>query len=338
VDIPVKPKTPPGRRPPPKKAGSAADERQAAALGKIAKNYRRLRVAERRKGPQFIAVLLALLCAALVLYKIFGPELIQSDSVMVTDVTDTTAGDAVVDGPVDPLPFRAEIEAFERPLLGGAVSAGLDSSADAILMAGNKLAAALQLDTRFSGSKRAAAALQGSLDRLAAKNPPSLEDFGRLRQEWLSLRRSEFLSATFFTEAAGSPAADQLALGAYRSQATSLGQALDNAFDRASALSREPEPGEESPEDKERRLAALDNLARELSQELARLEASQPARPSGLIDPSLKVAIQSLEQAYAEARRLSSSAANLTPAGRAAFAGVERELDRIRGALDDLGR
>jgi hypothetical protein len=338
VDIPVKPKTPPAKRPP-KKGGSAADEREAAALGKIAKNFRRLRVAEKRQGPQFLMVLLALLCAALVLYKIFGPELIQSDSLVISDVTDTSAAEtAVVDGPIDPYAFRAAIEAFEGPLLGAVASPGLDSSADTIQVAGGKLAAELQLDTRYSGSKRAAAALEAALGRLAAKKPPTLEHLGQLRQEWLALRRSEFRGADFFGAAAGSPAGDPLAIAAYRDQASALDQALDEAFDRAAALSREPEPGEETPEDKARRLAAIDDLARDLRQKLEGLQATQPSRPSGPLDASLMVAVQGLEQAYAEARRLAGSAANLTPAGRGAFAGVELELNRIRTALDELGR
>lgn len=339
MDLPVKPKTPPARRPAPKKAGSPADERQAAALGKIAKNYRRVRVAERRKGPQFVFVLLALLGAALALYKMFGADLFKSETALVTDVgVEAPAETTVVDGPIDPQAFRAAIEAFERPLLGGAASPGLDSSADAILIAGTALASSLQLDTRFSAAKGAGAALQGSLDRLAAKQPPTLEDLGQLREEWLALRLDQFRTADFFFIPASTPAGDQLTLAAYRGQASALDQALDNAFDRAAALSREPEPGEETAEEKARRLAAIEDLARELRQELDRLQAGQPSRPSGQLDPSLMVAVQSLEQAYAEARGLAGSAANLTPAGRGAFAGVERELDRIRGALDDLSR
>ena len=340
MDIPVKPKTPPAKRPPSKKAGSAADERQAAALGKIAKNYRRVRVAEKRKGPQFIFVLLALLGAALALYKMFGADLFESETALVTEAgAEAPATEVAVGGPIDPQPYRAAIEAFERPLLGAAASPGLDSSADAILVAGTALASSLQLDNRYSNAKEAGASLQTLLDRLAAKEPPTLEDLGQLRQEWLALRRDRFRTADFFFAAAPATAAgDQLALAAYRGQASALDQALDNAFDRAAVLSREPEPGEETAEEKARRLAAIDDLARDLRQELGRLQAGQPARPSGQVDPSLMVAIQSLEQAYAEARGLAGSGANLTPAGRGAFAGVERELDRIRGALDDLGR
>lgn len=335
MDLPIKPpaKTPPSRRP--KKTRSPQEERQSAALDKIAKNYRRVRVPERRKGPQFIAVLLCLLGVALILYKIFGGGF-ASPGPEVTDVAQETPAAPAGAGPLDPLAFREGIENFERPLLGEAPSPDLATLQDAIKVAGAKLAGDLQL-SRAESAPRAAAALEAALARLSAQEPARIEDFAVLRDEWLALRRREFLTADFFLDATAPAATDQIAITAYRSQASNLGQALGGAFDRAAAYAREPASGE-TPEERQQRLAGLDEVAAELRRQLEDLQRSQPERPAGNLDPALMVAIQSLEQALSEARGLAGSAANLTPDGRAAFDDVQQLIDRAQGSLDEVGR
>lgn len=335
MDLPQKPKTPPAKRP--KKTRSAAEERQAEALAKIAKNYRRVRVSERRKGPQFVAVLLSFLGAALVLYKIFGTGLWKEEAATIEDVAPETAVAGARTGPIDATLFREPIEAFEKPLFGAAAAPDLETLTATVLRQGNKLTGALQLDPGFAASRRAAHSLQQALDELATRQPGRLEDLGRLRQAWLEVRQLEFSPAPFFLSAGDMPARDQLALTAYRSLVTALDQALTAAFDRASAYAREPADGE-TPEERQRRLAGLDQVASELVQQIAGLRRSQPERPSGNLDPNLMVAIQSLEQALAQAESLAGSSANLTPAGQSAFDGVAQLIDRTRNALDHLGR
>lgn len=334
MDLPQKPKSPPARRP---RKRSAEEERQDAALAKIAKNYRRVRVAERRSGPQFLAVLLSLLGAALVLYKIFGPGLWKSDGVSVSDVAPAEAPAGSLTGPIDPGPFRETLEGFEKPLLGQAPSPDLGDLTETILRTGNKLTASLQLDTRFAASRRVAQSLQASLDALAARKPPQLGDFEKLRQDWLVLRQREFSPAPFFLAGGDLQPGDHFALTAYRTLVNDFDQALNAAFDRAAAYAREPEQGE-TAEEKERRLAGLHQVAEELVQSLAGLRRTLPERPAGNLDPNLMLAVQSLEQALAEAEGLAGSAANLTPAGQKAFDNVQQLIDRTRGALDQLAR
>ena len=66
MDVPAKnnpqnkPKTPTAGKRPVKKR-SAAEERESAALAKIAKNFRRVHVPRQQRGPQFLFVLLAFL-------------------------------------------------------------------------------------------------------------------------------------------------------------------------------------------------------------------------------------------------------------------------------------
>lgn len=332
MDVPSKPKNPAARRP--KKKLSAAEERQAAAMAKIAKNYRKMNVAERRSGPQFLAVLLSLLGAALVLYKIFGPELWKSDSVQVSDVAPAPEAGAAA-GPIDPRLFRDNLENFERLLLGESSGSDLVSLSEAILRAGGKLTSELQLDTRNSNSRRVGAALQAAIDTVAAKSPPKLEDFAKLRTDWLALRRREFQSADFLLSPQEEGSADQLLLAAYRSQLADLDQILVSAFDRAAALASEPASGE-TPDEKQQRLAALEGVGRETAEQLDRLKQALPNRPAGNLTPQLMVAIQCLEQAIAEARSLAGSTANLTPAGRSSFGNVESLIGRSRSSLDQL--
>lgn len=334
MDLPLKPQKPPAAKRP-KKTRSPQDERQSAALDKIAKNYRRVRVPERRKGPQFIAVLATLLVLALILYKMFGQGFFTTSAPAITDVAPEEADAAVAAGPIDPLPFREAIENFERPLLGDNPSPDLPTLRDSILGAGGKLAAELQLD-RSAAAPRTAQALERSLAALAAKSPPRLEDFAQLRREWLQLRRREMLDASFLQNPTEPATGDQIALTAYRSQAAALDQALGAAFDRAAAYAREPEEPE-TPEERQLRLAGLDEVAAELRQQIGELRQAQPERPSGNLEPALMVAIQSLEQALAEAQSLAGSPANLHPEGRAAFANVEQLIGRTQSSLDQLG-
>jgi len=337
VDQSSKPKSPATRRPP-KKTRSPQDERQDAALAKIAKNYRRVRVREKTKGPQFVAVLLAILGATLVLYKMAGPDLWTRGGPAVTDVAPGTPGPgAVSPGPIDPQPFRAAIESFESRLLGDAVAPDIASLRDAVIGSGSELTRQLQLDSRSEAASRTALALQSSLDQLAARSPLRIEDFGKLRQDWLGLRRREFLAADFYRSGSEAVAAGAIALTAYRSQASGLDQALGSAFDRAAAYARVPEQGE-SPEERQQRMDGLEAVARELRQQLDQLGESQPPRPSGQLAPDLMVAIQSLEQALEQARGLAASAANLTPEGRGRFESVQLLLERGRSALDRLER
>jgi hypothetical protein len=335
VDQSSKPKSPAPRRP--KTKSSPQDERQAAALAKIAKNYRRVRVREKTKGPQFVAVLLAILGATLVLYKMAGPDFWSRGGPAVTDVAPDTAGRAATaPGPIDPLPFRAQIESFESRLLGDAEAPDIASLRDAVVGAGKELTRQLQLDSRSEAASRAAGALQVSLDRLAARSPLRIEDFGKLRQDWLALRRREFLAADFYRSGSAPADDDRIALTAYRTQASGLDQALGAAFDRAAAYARVPE--DEAPEARQQRLAGLEEVGRDLRRQLEQLQQTQPARPSGNLSADLMVAIQSLEQALAESSGLAQSAANLTPEGRVRFDNVQLLLSRGRSALDRLDR
>lgn len=335
MDLPIKPpKTPPAKRPP-KKSGSPQDERQSAALDKIAKNYRRVRVAERRKGPQFIMVLLALLVVALALYKIFGTGFFKNGGPAITDVAPENAPDDAA-GPLDPLPFREAIESFERPLLGESPSPDLATLKDTVLNAGAKLASDLHLAAP-AAAQRAATGLEAALAQLSAKDPAYVEDFSQLRREWLSLRRREMLAADFFLNAAEPAAADQIALTAYRSQASALDQAIAGAFDRAAAYAREPEPGETEGE-RAARQAGLEEVAADLRRQLEELAQSQPERPSGNVAPPLMVAVQNLEQALSQARSLAGSTSNILPEGRAGFDNVQQLIASAQDSLDELER
>lgn len=335
MDIPIKPKGPKGR--PPRKR-TATEDRQAAALAKIAKNFKRVHVHQRQRGPQFLAVLLAFLGAALVLYKIFGPNLLQEESLDLDAMTqEPGASQNSYSGPIDSLRFREGIEAFEAPLLGEASSTSFEELAERILRSGRGLSSELHLDGANPSSLQAAQALDTSLAELAGHQPPRLEDLETLRKAWLKLRRQSFAGAEFFLAPAGSLGEDRLVLAAYRNQIDSLDSSLSDAFSRVGVLAGDPEPGEK-PEDRQRQREAIEEVARDLRQQLAELKKELPPRPTGQLTPELMVAIQSLEQALTQARNLAGNTNSLTPAGRASYAPVLELINRCRTSLDTLER
>lgn len=338
MDVPAKntpqskPKTPAGKRPVKKR--TAAEERESAALAKIAKNFRRVHVPRQQRGPQFLFVLLAFLGAALILYKLFGPSLIQQDSLEITDIaTDSATGP--VAGPIDSERFRDAIEAFEQPLLGASSSTGLDILAEQILRSGDNLVKNLLLDTENPSSPAVAARIQSWLDEIAAKSPPRVEDFAKIRREWVAMRQRDFKAATFFVAQQGSVSSDLLTLAAYRQQIDGLQNAVLGALDRAGTLAAPPAPGE-SPESVAARQRSIEEVASELRQQITELRQRQPSRPAGTLAPQLMVTIQSLEQALADASRLAASSQNLLTEG--AYDNVRQMLDRAGAALDQLER
>ena len=339
MDVPAKnnpqnkPKTPTAGKRPVKKR-SAAEERESAALAKIAKNFRRVHVPRQQRGPQFLFVLLAFLGAALILYKLFGPNLIQQDSLEITDIaSESTPGEAA--GPIDSERFREAIEAFEQPLLGASSSSGLDLLAEQFQRSGDNLVKDLLLDSENPSSKAVAARIQAWLDEIAAKNPPRVEDFAKVRREWVAMRQRDFKAASFFVAQQSSVSSDLLTLAAYRQQIDGLQNAVLGALDRASTLAAPPAPGE-SPESVAARQKSVEEVAAELRQQIGDLSQRQPNRPAGTLDPQLMVTIQSLEQALAEATRLAGSSQNLLAEG--AFDNVRQMLDRAGAALDQLER
>lgn len=336
MDVPAKPAPPnkpkTGKRPVKKR--TAAEERESAALAKIAKNFRRVHVARQQRGPQFLFVLLAFLGAALVLYKLFGPKLIQEDTLEITDVASAVAEEK--GGPIDSQRFREALESFEQPLLGPSSSAGLDILAEQVLRAGDKLIKGLLLDTENPSSQAVAGKIQAWLDEIAAKNPPRVEDFVKLRREWVALRQRDFKAADFFLAQQSSSSSDQLTLAAYRLQIDGLQNALLGALERTATLSAPPAPGE-SPESVATRQRSVEEVAAELRQQIAELGRRQPSRPAGTLAPELMVCIQNLEQALAEAAILAASSRNLQPESNA-FDNVRQALDRAGSALDQLER
>lgn len=311
---------------------SAVDERQAAAMGKIAKGFRRLSVENRRRGPQFLAVLLCVLGLALILYKIFQPAPTgRGEAIEVAGERPVVAGESAQVVSED---HRAAIEGFETALFAGANSDDLSLVLTTVAERGRSLAREL-LAAPGLAAQEAGAALLALLDALEDEGDPPLDRVAALRTGWLQLRGRIFQPANFFQRPSDQVGSDPLFLTAWRSNLDELQRAVVGATDRAAVLSEEMRTNldEEVRANARRELA---DVRTELVGQLEEIRRRVPPRPTGTGLPAgLMEGIQAHGQALELAGRLvvSDTALAQDGAGLQAFL---TQIDRAQVAFSGL--
>ncbi|MEM8995381.1 MAG: hypothetical protein AAGF23_11380 [Acidobacteriota bacterium] len=246
----------------------------------------------KRRGPQFVMVLLSLLALSLILYRVFGPELLREDGEVISDTFEPATGNTDDDGSrVDPESLRFEIESFERALFGGesasnlgelqsTIAAEASVLSDRIRQVSAEQPAFVDLGERFQSFL---ADLQGS--------SLELEKLADLRQDWVNLRDDALHTANWYA----APPKDAFSqdtsfLIAYRESATSLLDLVDLARSEAESFSEMVADGEPIQE-------SWREFERDFTEQLQDIERSIPAeRPSVEASTRLLAAIQQLER------------------------------------------
>ncbi|MEO1085477.1 MAG: hypothetical protein AAFY88_14655, partial [Acidobacteriota bacterium] len=246
----------------------------------------------KRRGPQFIMVLLSLLALSLILYRLFGPELLRQENEDISDTFAPTAVDAAVSGVrTDPEPLRSEIESFERALLGGESASNLDELRSTISAEASVLSERIR---QLSAEQPALVDLGERFQSLLIDVQTSsleLEKLADLREEWVDLRDSALRKASWFTAPPkGAFAQDTSFLIAYRQSADSLLSLVDLARSEAESFSEMVADGEPIQE-------SWREFERDFTEQLRDIERSIPAeRPGVKASTQLLSAIQQLER------------------------------------------
>lgn len=279
-----------------KKKVDAAALREQKARERIAKRYQRLEVENQPRGPQFLLVLLCLLGAALVAYGIFGPQAEDEDPLAGLLPTDGEETVALTDPLVDPDALRAPIEDFERSLFlaGG----GLDDLGQQIAIDASALADAA---TELPGSH--AQQLAEGVAQIAVEAEDgtfSLEELERLRARWPALRKRHLTASAWFRQASPRDR-DRAAIGAYSDAAEDLERSIVAAALRAGALVEDEPSG---IDERDLQLAAWASAAEAWREELDAIDDSLPPRPPSNASSEFLDAVQRLESALRQARRL----------------------------------
>lgn len=304
-----------------KKARNAnpQDERRVQALGKIAKNFRRLNVAQRRRGPQFLPVLLALLGLAISALMIFGPKKPKE----VIPEFPATAPMVEVNIPVDPVKHRPALEAFERVLFGRA-DAGPSGLREGLASAAKELDASLR-PVGSPSALRLADFLADSAQRLSSAPEFSLVDLAELRARWLAVRGRDLQAADFLATVQADPGRDAATISVYRE----LLGALEGQVARAGGLYAVIDDPEAEPT---ARRGALEQAAKDFAAELRTNRLRLPARPTlNETSDAMMVAINELERAFDEVASLG-NADSWSPDR---FEAVRQRLGKARTALLD---
>lgn len=268
------------------------EERRRLELARrrYARRYRRIEDLKRR-GPQFIMVLLALLAIALILYRLFGPELLKVDEEEIADTFVAPEVEQAADVRVDPDLLRPEIEAFEEALFGERSARGLDELAGSIAGEGNLLA---EKARQLSEGRPRLSELESRVESLAAEiQAPSfdLERLDELREQWLQVRLETLHRADWFASPTAAVAEDASALAAYRDAAVSLLSLVESALSEAEYFSERVAEGESISGD-------WRDYEGDFFAELREIELTIPAeRPGTGASAQLLTAIQKLEQA-----------------------------------------
>ncbi|MEO1368994.1 MAG: hypothetical protein AAFX50_17595, partial [Acidobacteriota bacterium] len=153
----------------------------------------------KRRGPQFVMVLLSLLALSLILYRLFGPELISQDDEVIADTFEPAAAETAAGATrIDPEPLRTEIEGFERALFGGESAINLGELQSAISTEASVLARRIR---QLSAEQPAFNTLGERFQSLLADIQTSsfeLEKLADLRRDWVDLRGGALHRASWF--------------------------------------------------------------------------------------------------------------------------------------------
>ncbi|MEM9557014.1 MAG: hypothetical protein AAGC60_22340 [Acidobacteriota bacterium] len=276
-----------------------ATRRQERANARIAKRYKRLEVENRPQGPQFIAVLLCLLGAALVAYGIFGPQDSEPEAPLVAsgDLPPDAEAVSSTTTRLDPELLRSPLSEFERALF---------RSGDSLERIGRRIAGESLALERATESIDAPAAeeLASGVERIgerAGRDEFDFADLEALRGRWLVLREATLRPAGWMVSAQRTDV-DRAPIAAYGDAAAELETSLASAVAMASGLTT-PDPMR-GPDERDQRIAEWTEFAASWREQLADIERSLPQRPAASASDELLQAIQRFDLAFGQARSL----------------------------------
>lgn len=251
---------------------------------------------EKRRRPQFVMVLLSVLVIALVLYKMFGPELLREDPARITDArtaSEAATPAAASDVRLDAEPFRAQVESFESTLFGSKGGSGDLSELSSTLT----LSARLLIDRLSSEQSPRLQSLTATLESLNTQMTGSefaLEDLQAVRSSWIEARDQAFHRAAWFGSIAREKSADAGIQTVYRQAASALLDLTERARDEAESIASALEYGEQPS-------SPWGEFERDFTERLRDIEWSLPEeRPKAGAEPAFLAAIQKLELAIEE--------------------------------------
>ena len=303
------------------------EERRRLELARrrYARRFRRIEDLKRR-GPQFIMVLLALLAIALILYRLFGPELLTVEDEEILDTFDeTVAVQETANVRVDPELLRTEITSFEEVLLGERAARGLDELTRSIATEAGLLA---EKARQLSEEHPRLVDLEQRVEALASEVQTSSFDLERLeeiRRQWFDIRVDTLHRAPWLASTTTVVGEDASALAAYRDAATALLDLVESARSEAEYFSERIAEGENISSD-------WRDYESEFFSELREIELTIPAeRPGTGASAALLGAIQKLEQAVDFTRERVAVEVPTNPLNRSAY---DRGVDSAQAAVD----
>ncbi len=242
-----------------------------------------------QRAPQFTIVLLCVLGMAVILYQVFGPGRTVGNLLIVDEE------EAPVDPRLDPEPYRQAIETLETGLFATVEGRG------ELLDTGTSFAAATR---ELSGKiQRRDPPSAGTADAIARLGAATAEAFGfaeleNLRDDWLRLRRHQFLSADWFRFPVEGSAQDRVMRAEHREVARGLRALLYEGAAEIQALVDAEDPDEDGE--------LWQEFTGDWRRRLDELWSNRPHRPSADADAEFLIAIQELERAFHGTRTLAS--------------------------------
>lgn len=244
----------------------------------------------KRRGPQFIMVLLSLFALSLIFYRLFGPELLREDDEVVNDTFASTEMEDALNTRVDPEPLRSEFEAFERSFFGAESARGLEDLKNTIVADAYALSDRVR---QLADESPRLTAVGTRLQTITAElqNPGfDLDLLADLRQGWVDSRAAVFRRADWFSFPADTFSEDVTYQVAYRDAASTLLELTEFARAEAESFSEYVADGE-SIDDPWR------DFERDFTEQLREVELSIPVeRPGVKASSQLLAAIQKLER------------------------------------------
>ncbi len=273
-----------------------------------------------QRAPQFTIVLLCVLGMAVILYQVFGPGRTVGGPLIVEE-------EPAEDPRLDPEPYRPVIETLETGLFTTVEDRrDLADAATSFAAAARQLAGRIQrLDPSHAGTASAVAMLGAS-----ASEELGFAELERLRDNWLRLRRHQYLSADWFrSPVAEGSARDRVMLAEHREVARGLRALLYEAAAEAQSIA-DSEDGSEGQE-------LWREFAADWRRRLDELWSGKPQRPSAAAASQYLIAIQELERAFQGTRTLASDLGLVNGSDPGArFDEVVRLVDEAENAFDGV--